>query len=62
MPATLYAFLKVDGLTDNSQLFILDMIKNAKVGVAPGEVFGDAGRGHIRICYEAAPEKLEIAL
>lgn len=62
MPATFYAYIKVDGLSDNSQSFILDMIKDAKVGVAPGEAFGEAGKGHLRICYGSNHEKLEIAL
>jgi len=62
MPATFYAFIKVEGLSDDSQAFILDMIRDAKVGVAPGEAFGDAGKGHLRICYGANHEKLELAL
>ena len=62
MPATFYAFLKIEGLPDNSQPFILDMIREAKVGVAPGEAFGAAGRGHLRVCYGANHEKLAIAL
>jgi Aspartate/tyrosine/aromatic aminotransferase len=62
MPATFYAFLKVDGLPDNSQPFILDMIEHSKVGVAPGEAFGAAGRGHLRVCYGTNHQSLSIAL
>ncbi len=62
MPATFYAFIKVEGLSDDSQSYILDMIRDAKVGVAPGEAFGEAGKGHLRICYGANHEKLEVAL
>ncbi|RQW62357.1 pyridoxal phosphate-dependent aminotransferase [Vibrio viridaestus] len=62
MPATFYAFLKVEGLPENSEPFILDMIKQAKVGVAPGEAFGQAGSGHLRLCYGASHDKLAIAL
>lgn len=62
MPATFYAFLKVEGLAENSQPFILDMIRHAKVGVAPGEAFGVAGRGHLRVCYGANHETLAMAL
>ncbi|TCS38848.1 pyridoxal phosphate-dependent aminotransferase [Reinekea marinisedimentorum] len=61
-PATFYAFLKVEGLADNSQPFILDMIETAKVGVAPGEAFGKAGRGHLRVCYGANHDALQNAL
>ncbi len=62
MPATFYAFIKVDGLEDNSQPYILEMIKQASVGVAPGEAFGEAGRGHLRICYGSDPQLLKDAL
>ncbi len=51
MPATFYAFLKIDGLAANSQPYILRMIEEAKVGVAPGEAFGLGGSEHLRICY-----------
>lgn len=61
-PATFYAFIKVDGLADNSQPFILDMIESAQVGVAPGEAFGKAGRGHLRVCYGAEHSTLGSAL
>lgn len=62
MPATFYAFLKVDGLANNSQPFILDMIEKSKVGVAPGEAFGEAGCGHLRVCYGTNHTSLAIAL
>lgn len=60
--ATFYAFLKVEGLADNSQPLILDMIETSKVGVAPGEAFGRAGQGHLRICYGANHQDLAVAL
>lgn len=62
MPATFYAFLKVRGLDDNSQPAILEMIEKYRVGVAPGEAFGSAGSGHLRICYGSHPDKLEKGL
>ena len=62
MPATFYAFVKVDGMDADSQPYILDMIREAKVGVAPGEAFGKAGQGHLRICYGANHENLAVAL
>lgn len=62
MPATFYAFLKIEGLSANSQPFILNMIEHAKVGVAPGEAFGTAGQGHLRVCYGTNHQKLAIAL
>ena len=62
MPATFYAFIKVEGLADNSQPAILEMIEKHRVGVAPGEAFGAAGAGHLRICYGSHPDKLEQGL
>lgn len=62
MPATFYAFLKIDRLPGDSQPYILNMIRDAKVGVAPGEAFGQAGKGHLRICYGRNHESLQIAL
>ncbi|MFM2485025.1 pyridoxal phosphate-dependent aminotransferase [Celerinatantimonas yamalensis] len=62
MPATFYAFIKVDGLADDSQAYILNMIRNEKVGVAPGEAFGEAGKGHLRICYGQNHQSLALAL
>lgn len=62
MPATFYAFLQIEGLGHNSQPFIMDLMRQAKVGVAPGEAFGEAGRGHLRLCYGCHPERLAEAL
>ncbi len=62
MPATFYAFLKIEGLGDNSQPYILQMIEKAKVGVAPGEAFGQGGEGHLRICYGCDLKRLNQAL
>lgn len=61
-PATFYAFIKIDGLGANSQPFLRAMIDEAKVGAAPGEAFGKAGEGCIRICHACELDKLEVAL
>lgn len=56
-----YAFFAVDGMTDSLQ-FCIDMLHKARVGLAPGIAFGDAGEGRIRLCYAASLPKLSEAL
>jgi bifunctional pyridoxal-dependent enzyme with beta-cystathionase and maltose regulon repressor activities len=34
----------------------------AKVGLAPGNAFGPAGEGHLRLCFAASLPKLTEAL
>ncbi len=49
-----YGFLHMDGLT-NSLAFARDLVRKARVGVAPGSAFGPAGDGQadsfVRICF-----------
>ena len=52
--ATFYFFFSVDGL-DNGYDVALDILKNAKVGVAPGIAFGEAGRAYMRVCFGVDP-------
>ena len=54
LDATFYAFPKLDGLRDG-KAFALRAIEEEGVGVAPGEAFGEAGRGHLRLCYARDP-------
>ncbi|MFM2481693.1 pyridoxal phosphate-dependent aminotransferase [Celerinatantimonas sp. YJH-8] len=61
-PATFYAFLHLERLPANSQPFLRQMIDEVKVGAAPGEAFGKAGEGCIRICHAAPLDTLEVAL
>lgn len=56
-----YAFFAVDGLKDSLQ-FCIDTLYSAKVGLAPGIAFGEAGEGRIRLCYAASLPKLSEAL
>ena len=56
-----YGFLHVDGLTD-SLGFASDLVKSARVGVAPGSAFGADGDaridGYIRVCYAQDTKRL----
>jgi aspartate/methionine/tyrosine aminotransferase len=45
-----YLFLAVEGEPDTSRL-CLRLIDEARVGLAPGRTFGDAGEGYMRLCF-----------
>ncbi|MGX5718817.1 pyridoxal phosphate-dependent aminotransferase [Shinella zoogloeoides] len=46
----LYAFLKIDGVTD-SRLAALDIADRTNVGLAPGTAFGPGGERFMRACF-----------
>lgn len=56
-----YCFFKVDGMTD-SLTTAKNLLHTAKVGIAPGAAFGQAGEGYLRICYAQTPEIIANAL
>jgi aspartate/methionine/tyrosine aminotransferase len=56
-----YAFIGVEGVTDSLAL-AKRLVHEQKVAVAPGIAFGDAGEGHLRICFAHAPDRLEAAM
>jgi aspartate/methionine/tyrosine aminotransferase len=56
-----YAFIGVDGVTDSLAL-AKRLVHEQKVAVAPGIAFGDAGEGHLRICFAHSPDRLEAAM
>jgi len=56
-----YAFLKIKGAT-NSKDIAFRLIDEANVGLAPGNAFGDAGEGYLRLCYLRRAEDLEEAV
>jgi aspartate/methionine/tyrosine aminotransferase len=60
-----YGFLNVDGLQDSFG-FATDLIRDARVGVAPGSAFGAADDAvidsHLRICFAQDPKLLETGL
>jgi len=57
-----YAFpsIKNTGLSD--EVFTERLLREEKVLVVPGSVFGASGVGHVRCCYATATHKLEEAL
>ena len=55
-----YAFFRVDGLSD-SLGFAKRLLREAKVGLAPGIAFGPEGEGFLRLCYAQDQALLQTA-
>jgi aspartate/methionine/tyrosine aminotransferase len=56
----LYAFLKVDGITDSRQA-ALDIVDRIGVALAPGSAFGRGGESFLRACFLRNPAQVEEA-
>jgi len=56
-PGAMYAFFKVDGLTD-SLAFCKRLVREARLGLAPGSAFGPEGEGFVRWCFAADQDRL----
>lgn len=52
----MYAFFRLEGRPDSFAL-ARDLIEQAGLGLAPGSAFGETGRGWLRWCFAARPEK-----
>jgi aspartate aminotransferase len=59
--AAFYVFFRVEGVKD-SRAFARQLLEQTKVGVAPGQAFGEGGDEYLRICYAKSPEVLGSAL
>lgn len=57
-----YAFPSITGTGLGSQQFAERLLREAKVAVVPGHVFGAGGEGFIRCSYAASPDRLSEAL
>ncbi|MCG5477555.1 pyridoxal phosphate-dependent aminotransferase [Sinorhizobium alkalisoli] len=53
----LYAFLKIDGVTDSRQAAI-DIVDKSGVGLAPGTAFGKGGELFMRACFLRDPAQI----
>jgi aspartate/methionine/tyrosine aminotransferase len=60
-PGAFYAFVGVEGLTDSLGL-ALRLVTRHRVAVAPGEAFGAAGEGFLRVCFAQSAERMERAM
>jgi aspartate/methionine/tyrosine aminotransferase len=56
-PGAMYAFLRVAGMTD-SLAFCQRLVREAKLGLAPGAAFGPEGEGFVRWCFASSEERL----
>jgi aspartate/methionine/tyrosine aminotransferase len=56
-----YLFPRIEGAQD-SYGFAAKLLRETKVGVAPGCAFGAGGEGSIRICYASSRETVEEAM
>jgi aspartate/methionine/tyrosine aminotransferase len=54
---TMYAFFKVDGVTDSLE-FCKRLVRDAGLGLAPGSAFGPEGEGFVRWCFAASEDRL----
>lgn len=57
-----YAFPSITGTGLGSQQFAERLLREAKVAVVPGHVFGTGGEGFIRCSYAASPDQLSEAI
>jgi aspartate/methionine/tyrosine aminotransferase len=53
----MYAFFRVHGLTD-SVAFCTRLVREARLGLAPGRAFGPEGEGFVRWCFAADEARL----
>lgn len=56
----LYAFLKIDGVTD-SRRAAFDIVDKARVALAPGSAFGAGGENMLRACFLRKPDHVREA-
>ncbi len=56
-----YAFPNITATGLDAGTFAERLLKEEKVVVVPGDVFGEQGRGHIRACYAASMEQIDLA-
>lgn len=57
-----YAFPSIKRFGLDAEAFAERLLREERVLVVPGDVFGEGGIGHIRCCYATASEKLQEAL
>ncbi len=54
----MYVFFRVEQAVD-SLAFCKRLVREARVGLAPGSAFGDEGEGYVRWCYACEPALLD---
>ena len=59
--ASFYGFFHIPGTEDRTLQICQDLVRNAKVGIAPGTAFGPGAEGWYRLCFAQSPDRLEEA-
>ena len=54
----MYVFFRLDGASDSLAL-CKRLVREARLGLAPGSAFGDEGEGFVRWCYACDPARLD---
>jgi aspartate/methionine/tyrosine aminotransferase len=57
--STFYAFPNISSFGLSSWDFAKYLVKEHKVAVVPGNIFGKAGEGYVRLSFAASIEQLE---
>jgi len=57
-----YTWIDITGTGMSSENFSAKLIEQEKVGLLPGPLFGELGKGHVRIAFSTGEEKLKEAL
>ena len=57
-----YAFPSIEGTGKTSEAFAEELLKEQKVAVVPGDVFGDSGEGFVRCSYAVSRREIKEAL
>jgi aspartate/methionine/tyrosine aminotransferase len=53
----MYVFFRVEGVNDSLD-FCKRLVREARLGLAPGSAFGPEGDGFLRWCFAASQERL----
>ncbi len=59
--ASFYAFFKIDGGEDTLAT-AQDIVRKAKLGIAPGSAFGPGAEGWYRLCFAQSPDRISAAM
>ena len=57
-----YTWIDITGTGMSSENFIAKLIEKEKVGLLPGPLFGELGKGHVRMAFSTGEENLKEAL
>jgi aspartate/methionine/tyrosine aminotransferase len=53
----MYAFFRIEGVVDSLE-FCKRLVRESKLGLAPGSAFGSEGQGFVRWCFAAGEDRL----